>query len=415
MAADFNWIPADKIVDVDLAGDLLRQNFATILPQWAKSPPFYVMQNGTPQLVCSRYVDVMEVLNDNARFSTVRPAGPEAALYVKFKPDKFHTIETLPQMDGERHARQRRLIGGPFSAPAIARMEQQIDRALDQLIARVEVRDDGFDLMRQFARELMVVALLDIVLKLRPEQKQVFIRMNHALPLTAKTKPGESFPQEYFDAFEQTRVTINVLIAERRAASGEDLVSDLITARDGSDLLSDKELFDLIFTFSAAALESTAGSMGAVVLTLCRHPAVFAQVKENPSLIPAAVEEALRLHGPGFLLVTRYAQQDTNVGGVEVRKGMPIYLSQQAPGYDPARYPQPLRFDLTREQRRITAFGGGIHFCAGQRLARYVLQSGLRKLIEHFPRLRLADDNFQPRYFGAASETQLTSLPVRVD
>jgi cytochrome P450 len=415
MTTDFSWIPRERIVEIDLAGDYLRQNFATILPEWARSPPFYVMQNGAPQLVCSRYADVMDVLNDNARFSTVRPAGPEAAQYVKFKPDKFHTIETLPQMDGERHARQRRLIAGPFSAPAIARMEPAIDAALDQLVARIPVKDGRFELMQSFARELMVVALLDIVLELRPEQKQVFIRMNQALPLTARTKPGEAFPQEYFDAFEQTRATIEALIAERRAAPGEDLISNLIGTRDGSDLLSDKELFDLIFTFSAAALESTAGSMGAIVFTLALHPEVFEQVKQNPALIPAAVEEALRLHGPGFLIVTRYALQDTTVGGVQVRKGMPVYVSQQAPGYDPERYVDPLRFDLAREQRRITTFGGGIHFCAGNRLARYVLQSGLRKLIGRFPQLRLADPAFKPRYFGAASEAQLTELPVRVD
>lgn len=415
MTADFSWVPADNIVDVDLAGEYLRQNFATVLPEWAKRPPFYVMQGGYPQLVCSRYRDVTEVLTDTSRFSTVRPSDPEAARFVKFKPDKFASVETLPQMDGERHARIRRLIAEPFSAPAVARLQGDIDRALDSLVSAIPVNDGVIDLMPGFARELMVVALLDTVLQLDEAQKAVFIRMNRALPLTARVKPGEPFPEEYHSAFAATAAAINDLIATRRAHPGSDLLSQLILTRDGSDVLSDKELFDLIFTFSAAALESTAASMGAIVLTLCRHPHILAQIRQDSALIPAAVEECLRLQGPGYIIVTRYALQDTDIGGVKAPKGIPVYISPQAASYDPERYADPLAFDLQRQNRKILTFGGGIHFCAGSRLARLVLHKGLEKLLARFARLALADKNFVPHYFGAASEAQLSSLPLRVD
>ena len=318
-------------------------------------------------------------------------------------------------MDGERHGRIRRLIAPAFSAPAIQRLSDRIDRALDGLIDAIPLVAGRFDLMAAFARELMVVALLDSVLYLDDHQKAVFIRMNRALPLTAKIRPGEPFPEEYHRAFAATTETINQLIAARRESPGADLLSQLILTRDGSDLLSDQELFDLIFTFSAAALESTAASMGAVVLTLCRHPAVLAEVRASPERIPSAVEEALRLHGPGYFIVTRYALVDTEVGGVSVPRGMPVYVSPQAASYDPAQYPDPLVFDLDRPNRRILTFGGGIHFCAGSRLARLVLHHGLDKLLGRFPRLRLADEDFVPRYFGAASEAQLTALPIAVD
>jgi cytochrome P450 len=72
-------------------------------------------------------------------------------------------------------------------------------------------------------------------------------------------------------------------------------------------------------------------------------------------------------------------------------------------------------FDLDRPNRRILTFGGGIHFCAGSRLARLVLHRALDKLLARFPRLRLAEEDFAPRYFGAASEAQLVSLPLAVD
>ncbi|HLS97686.1 MAG: cytochrome P450 [Porticoccaceae bacterium] len=412
---DLAWLAGQRIVDIDLGGDRLRQHFARILPEWATWPPFYVLHNGHPQLVCCRYTDVVEVLEDSARFSTVRPADPAAGGFVQFKPDKFAAVETLPKMEGERHGRIRRLIAPAFSAPAVQRLEDGIDRALDNLIEAIPVVDGRFDLMPAFARELMVVALLDTVLRLDGDQKAVFIRMNRALPLTAKARPGEPFPEEYHAAFAATTETIDQLIAARRARPGADLLSQLILTRDGSDLLSDKELFDLIFTFSAAALESTAASMGAIVLTLCRHPAVLAEVRARPALIPSAVEEALRLHGPGYFIVTRYALVDTEIGGVPVPRGMPVYVSPQAASYDPERYPDPLVFDLDRPNRRILTFGGGIHFCAGSRLARLVLHRALDKLLARFPRLRLAEEDFAPRYFGAASEAQLVSLPLAVD
>ena len=260
MARDTQLEAVGESDQIDLAGEYLRQNFVEILSAWATRPPFFVRQGGHPQLVCCRYRDVVEVLEDSARFSTVRPSDPAAGGYIQFKPDKFAAVETLPKMDGERHGRIRRLIAPAFSAPAIQRLSDRIDRALDGLIDAIPLVAGRFDLMAAFARELMVVALLDSVLYLDDHQKAVFIRMNRALPLTAKIRPGEPFPEEYHRAFAATTETINQLIAARRESPGADLLSQLILTRDGSDLLSDKELFDLIFTFSAAALESTAAA-----------------------------------------------------------------------------------------------------------------------------------------------------------
>src|SRR5690606_8883282 len=128
------WLPGQRIVDIDLGGDQLRQTLVRVVPGWAAWPPFYVRHNGNAQLVCCRYADVVEVLEDSARFSTVRPADPAAGGYVQFKPDKFAAVETLPKMEGERHGRIRRLIAPAFSAPAVQRLENGIDRALDNLI-----------------------------------------------------------------------------------------------------------------------------------------------------------------------------------------------------------------------------------------------------------------------------------------
>src|SRR3546814_14200822 len=82
---------------------------------------------------------------------------------------------------------------------------------------------------------------------------------------------------------------------------------------------------------------------------------------------------------------------ETELGGTPMPAGMPIYVVNQAASWDPSQYPDPMRFDIDRNPQRVPVFGGGVHFCIGNRLARLVLRTGLEALVTQFPRLRLAD------------------------
>ena len=177
-------------------------------------------------------------------------------------------------------------------------------------------------------------------------------------------------------------------------------------------MLSDVELFELIFIFGAGAIESTASSFAAALMMLGRHPDQFAEVKADTSLIPQAIDECMRLHGPGFLLFTRYAQIDTELGGTFLPAGMPVYVSHQAAALDPEQFPDPLKFDIHRKPANVPVFGGGVHFCVGNRLAKAVMRIALTELVVRFPGLRLKDPQFQPNYVGSLSETQIEYLPM---
>src|SRR3546814_17262180 len=113
----------------------------------------------------------------------------------------------------------------------------------------------------------------------------------------------------------------------------------------------------------------------------------------------------MRYHGPGFLLFTRYAMVETELGGTPMPAGMPIYVVNQAASWDPSQYPDPMRFDIDRNPQRVPVFGGGVKFCIGNRLARPVLRPGLEPLVTMFPRLPLAHPPSTPAHAGLFSAT----------
>ncbi|MDB5686533.1 MAG: hypothetical protein JWR77_1122 [Rhizorhabdus sp.] len=403
-----------RFVDVDLASEEVRQNFRVYLSEWAKSPPFYVLQNGSPQAVVSRFNDMKEVLTDRARFSSVPPPERNPRLR-KFMPNKFMRVTPPTQMEGPPHARIRRLANPAFSDSAIDRLEPQVRRVIEEMVAGLRATGPVFDAMDEFGSQLMPNVMLQGLFGFTAAERDIFVKMNQSLRLTARLSPEDPFPDEYVRAFADAETVIMKIIAERRAQPGNDIISHLVLSYDDGDSLSDTELFDLIFTFGAGAIESTAATMGGALLTLCQHPDQFDRIKRDPALIPTALEECMRYHGPGFLLFTRYAMVDTDLAGTPMPAGMPIYVVNQAASWDPTQYPDPQRFDIDRNPQRVPVFGGGVHFCIGNRLARMVLRTGLETLVAAFPRLRLADPDFHPVYGGALSETQLTHLPLRWD
>ncbi len=408
----FETLDPAKFVDIDLQSDIVRQQFPDILADWATRPPFYILQNGDPQAVVSRFADMKEVVNGRGRFAATPPETSTAGMR-KFVPNKFMRVVPPTQMEGPPHARIRRLINPAFGEGAIRAFEPVIHKRLGEMIDRIEKNGPEFEAMGDLCAQLMPEVMLEAMFGFTPEERRIFVRMNHCLRLTKKLKPDEPFPAEYVAAFDEAEETINAIIADRRRnPRHNDIVSELIATSDDGDMLSDVELFELIFIFGAGAIESTASSFAAALMMLGRHPDQFDEIKADTSLIPQAIDECMRIHGPGFLLFTRYAQIDTELGGTFLPAGMPVYVSHQAAALDPKQFPDPLKFDIHRKPANVPVFGGGVHFCVGNRLAKAVMRIALTELVTRFPGLRLKDPQFQPNYVGSLSETQIETLPM---
>jgi len=398
-----------NVVDIDLGGDAFKQNAHCIMAEWARRPPFYVIAHGPPQVVCGRYADVHRVFADTETFSSRMPRGPGFEQY-----DKFMGVQFITQMDGEQHARIRRLLLPAFSSRSLSRLEMRITEVIDGMLDRIERGGNEFDGMVDYGAQLVVGALLTAMVDLDERRKAIFLAFHEVLPLTTYTKPGEPFAPECVAAFARAAEIVHEIIAERRAAPRPDFINDLITARDQGDKLTDRELFDQIFTICGAALSATSRAAGGALYTLYSHPDQLAELIAEPSLIPAAVEECLRIASNGYFTFPRIATRDTEVGGTKILKGMVVRPSPQAANYDPDVFPDPLRFDIHRNPKRILAFGAGPHHCIGNILGRTAIVIAITRLIARFPQARLADPNFVPSYGGAVGELRLRHLPMRI-
>jgi cytochrome P450 len=398
-----------KIINIDLADEELRQNFVHRMAEWALHPPFYAVHGETVQVICGRYADAVEVYGDRDRFSV---NVPQKAGFERF--DKFMGVRTLSQLDGERHDRLRKLMAPPFNPSRLAQLEKDLRRVMSELLDGINVQDGGFDAMKDFASHIMPRVLLEVMFGMNAEQQRAFRKMSEVIPLATRIPPGGTFPPEYVEAFATTRAVINTIIEERRANPGEDFISTLIQSKIDGDFLTPTELYDQIFTVTVGALQSTASSLGSVLYMLTTHPTQFDLVKADRTLIPAAIEESLRRHMPGFLSFPRFALTDTEVGGTKIMEGMVVRVSPQAAALDPTVYPDPLKLDVKRKLKAVPTFGLGMHTCLGNRLARMVIRMSLEGILERFPGIRIADDNFTPRYRGQVSETQLISLPLKI-
>ena len=407
--AELEALDPGNFVEITLGSAEMLADVHATLAQWATRRPFYVLDDGIPLVICGRYADVSDVMLDDELF----PSGmPRKRGFEKF--DKFLGVQTMAQLDGEVHMRLRRLINPAFSPKAMLRLEAGIEAAVDTMLDGIEARGPEFDGMADYAGLLLDGALLTVMLRLTPEQKSIFLEMHRLIPLTTHVKAGESVPQECIDAFDRARETILAVVADRRAHPGEEFISDLIAARDNDDRLSDTELFDVLFTVCVAALSGTARAMGGVLYSLFRHPDQLAEVRADPRFAPMAIEECLRFHRGGYFVFPRVAIRDTEIGGTRIYQGMVVRASQQAANFDPAVYPDPLRFDIHRDPKRIMSFGVGPHQCVGNRLARLAMRIALVRLLARFPAVRLADPGFEAEYGGAIGELRIRQLPMTI-
>ena len=178
--------------------------------------------------------------------------------------------------------------------------------------------------------------------------------------------------------------------ARRARGPGDDLVSALISARDGDERLSTQELLSTIFQLIVAGHDTTASLIGNSVVALLRRPDQLNRLRSDPTRIPAAIEELLRYDAPVPHSTFRYAVAPIDIGGVTIPAGAQVIICLAAANRDGGQYADPEELDINRVESRHLAFGHGIHHCVGAPLARMEGQVAFGSLLRRFPALRLA-------------------------
>src|ERR1700722_19104962 len=228
-----------NVVDVDLGSAEFQASGNIAKAKWARRSAFYVLGEGPPQVVVGRYADVHRVFSDTETFKSEVPRGPGWEQFNKVMFAQFVT-----QMDGDQHARVRRLLLPAFSSRRIEQLEESITRIVDGMLDRIEANGPEFDGMQDYGAHLVVDALLDAMVDMDKRRKAIFVAFHNAIPGTTYVKPGESWSPELRRAFDRTMEEVRAIIEERRISPRSDFISDLVNARDQGDRLRDSELFD---------------------------------------------------------------------------------------------------------------------------------------------------------------------------
>ncbi len=192
---------------------------------------------------------------------------------------------------------------------------------------------------------------------------------------------------------------LRALIRERRAAPGDDLISALIQAQEGSDALSEQEMVSTCVLLLNAGHEATVNTTGNGWWALFRNPGELARLRGSvDELLPTAVEELMRWDTP-LQMFERWVLEDIEVGGVTIPRGAEIALLFGSANRDPERFADPDRLDLGRTDNPHITFGAGIHFCLGAPLARLELTESYGTLLRRAPGLRLVrEPEWNPGY-----------------
>ncbi|GGT72080.1 MULTISPECIES: cytochrome P450 family protein [Streptomyces] len=287
--------------------------------------------------------------------------------------------------DGADHTRLRNLVSKAFTARRVEELAPRVQEHTDAFLDAIAPRGSA-DLVAEFALPLPMAVLSELI-GIPAEGQPEFARLAVGLIMPPNTPErlakGARARAELTEFFEP-------LIAARKAEPRDDLLSALCAAQ-AEERISDRELTAMAILLTLAGHETTASLIANGVHALLRHPDQFAALRDDPSLLPGAIEELLRYEGPVSRGVARFTVEDFEIAGVTVPAGEMLIIGLAAANRDPARYDRPDILDIARrEMPQQLAFGHGVHFCLGAPLARAEARIAIGSLLRRFPDLRLA-------------------------
>jgi cytochrome P450 len=387
-------------------------------PEFRANPyPYYGAINaGPPKLIdlfgptalVGRYDDVTAVLKDHARFSSEqRMRSPEMR-----DEGAFRGSATMLFSDPPVHSRLRRVVARDFTPRRIRDLEPRVREIASALLDRVEGKG-ALEVMDDVANALPVMVIAEM-LGVPADKYAMFKDWSDRIVTGGNTLPGMPMPPEIKDSTDALRAYFAAEIENRRSHPGSDLVSALVAAHDDNEAMDAGELLAFVVLLLLAGNETTTNLIGNGMLALGRNPEQMDLLRRSPELTPRAIEEILRYDGP-VQSTTRTANVEVNLGGTIIPAETGCFIVLAAANRDPARFPDPDRFDLTREPRDHVAFGEGIHFCIGAPLARLEGAIAIGEMLRRFPKLRMKDPSAAVEYKGSYFLRGLAALPMALE
>ncbi len=312
-------------------------------------------------------------------------------------------------MDPPKHDRIKALFQRGFTPKRIAEHEDAIRAITTDVLDRLEGRETC-DLVSDVAQPV-VARVIGSFMGLSPEDDVVWARLMNTIvgagdPDFTPEGTEAVMERDVPEVFERC----GKLIAERRETPTDDLTSVLVHAEIDGERLEDQEIVMGFFLLMAAGNDSTKATYCSGMRALMEHPDQRQEVIEDPSLVPAVVEESLRMF-PAFAHFARTATRDTELHGQKIREGEKVVMWYPSSNRDETRFEDAEHFDIHRNAEHQAFGAGGRHFCLGTALARLELRILIEETLARYPDMQIAD---APKYAESQFANQLKTLPVRL-
>jgi cytochrome P450 len=294
---------------------------------------------------------------------------------------------SLISLDGAEHHRLRRLVSKAFTPRATERLRSKVVDVITELVERQAVHghcDVVADIARQYP-----IPIICALLGAPAADWKLFSAWTDDIFKALSWEVAEN-ADSILAAWEAVDDYVDAMVADRRNALTDDLISELIRAEHDGDRLDAAELRMLVVGLLIAGTDTTRNQLAASVQALCHHPDQWELLGRNPELAAAAVEETMR-HSPIAWGTLRVALEDVELAGVVIPAGTLVVANTAAANRDPAVYDHPERLDITRhEPPAMQTFGAGMHYCLGANLARLELAEALTVMAQRMPNARQA-------------------------
>ncbi|WP_437634635.1 cytochrome P450 [Sorangium sp. So ce854] len=330
---------------------------------------------------------VKRALHDHEAFSSV------------VSPPGNRTSEWLVFSDPPRHTKLRALLSRAFTPRAVAELEPRIRRLSRELLDRTIERGE-MDLVEDYAVPLPLLVIAEM-LGAPTEDQPRFKRWSDVILDLSYTVSSSAEAARAIGAF--TAVSAEMqgylrgLVAQRRAAPRDDLLTRLVEAEVDGERLNEDEILGFFQLLLVAGHETTTNLISNAILCFLEHPTELARLRAEPQLLPSAIEEVLRYRSP-VQTMFRVTRRDVPMHGQVIPAGEPALVMIGSANRDPKQFRDPGRFDIARDPNPHVAFGHGIHFCLGAPLARLEARVALSDLLARLTGLsRASDAPWEPR------------------
>jgi len=358
--------------------------------------------------VVTRYTDVLNVLHTFSADRTPTPEQLTAMGLSGLNPIAKVMVKQMLFMDAPAHTRLRGLASAAFTPGKVEVLRGHIQEIAEDLLDRVQTLG-RMDIIADFAAPMPAIVTAELLgvptedhtdlKKWSADFAEMLGNFQHNPDRIPRVLESTNNLTTYFQA----------AIDKARQHPREGLIHSFMTAEINGDRLTDEEIVANCIVTLVGGQETTTNLIGNGLLTLMRNPEQLAQLRDDPSLIPSAVEELLRYESPSQH-TGRIAREDVQIGDKQIRKGQAVMAIMAAANRDPERFPDPDRLILDRADNRHLAFGWSSHFCFGAPLARMEGQIAFETILRRLPNLQVTPGPLTWR--NNSGLRGLTALPV---